>query len=55
MMRTYWLIARDGWDPDKQLVAGPWFGRNGKKAAKKRLYELKPKWLTITLVKDVGW
>ena len=54
-MREYWLIARDGWHPDKQLVAGPWYGYRGKREAKKRFYELKPAWTSLVIVKSVKW
>lgn len=55
IVREYWLIARDGWLPEKQLVAGPWYGRKGRREAKKRFTELKPTWLSLTMVKAVKW
>lgn len=51
-MRAYWLIARESWKPEDQLVAGPWFGRKGKKAARQRFTELSPKYSTLTMVKE---
>jgi hypothetical protein len=56
-MATYWLIARDTWVPEDQLIAGPWSGWRGKKAARKRFEQLKRKLpnktQTLTLVKAV--
>lgn len=53
----YWLIARDTWSPEDQLIAGPWIGRRGKKAARKRFaqlrQELPDRTRTLTLVKYV--
>ena len=54
-MAEYWLIARESWSPEGVLVAGPWYGRKGKKAAKKRGRDLCLGFRTLTLVKTVRW
>ena len=50
-MAEYWLIARESWNPEGMFVAGPWYGRKGKKAAKKRGRDLCLRFRTLTLVK----
>ncbi len=54
-MREYWLIAREGWHPTGQLVAGPWYGWRGHRVAKRRFKELKPTWTSLAMVKTVKW
>jgi hypothetical protein len=56
-MAAYWLIARDSWLPEDQIVAGPWYGYRGKKEARKRFTKLRQELpnstRTLTLVKEV--